>query len=64
LYGPTRPSWDRTQHQLRGYPTRDRTHFDQYASADVATQHTIVNQLQQVMLNVIPVVPNTESVDW
>ena len=38
--------------------------FDQYASADSATQHTIINKLQQVMLTVIPVVPTTESVDW
>src|SRR5262245_40561860 len=38
--------------------------IDQYASADDATQHEIVKKLQQVMLNVIPVVPTTESVDW
>jgi peptide/nickel transport system substrate-binding protein len=38
--------------------------FDQYASADSATQHTIINKLQQVMLSVVPVVPTTESVDW
>ena len=38
--------------------------FDQYASADTATQHDIVNKLQKVMLDVVPVVPTTESVDW
>jgi peptide/nickel transport system substrate-binding protein len=38
--------------------------FDQYASADDATQHSIVKQLEQVMLTQIPFVPTTESVDW
>jgi peptide/nickel transport system substrate-binding protein len=38
--------------------------LDQYASATTAQQHDIVKQLQQVMLNEIPVVPTTESVDW
>jgi peptide/nickel transport system substrate-binding protein len=38
--------------------------FDQFASADDATQHEIVKKLQQVMLTVIPIVPTTESVDW
>jgi peptide/nickel transport system substrate-binding protein len=38
--------------------------FDAYASADDAKQHDIVNQLQSVMLNEVPVVPITESVDW
>ena len=38
--------------------------FDQYAAADVATQHDIIKKIQQVMLNVIPMVPTTESVDW
>ena len=38
--------------------------FDQYAAADVATQHDIIKKIQQVMLDVIPMVPTTESVDW
>jgi peptide/nickel transport system substrate-binding protein len=38
--------------------------FEQYASADSATQHDIIKKLQKVMLDVIPVVPTTESVDW
>ena len=30
----------------------------------MATQHSIVNKLQQVMLKEVPVIPVTESVDW
>jgi peptide/nickel transport system substrate-binding protein len=38
--------------------------FDEFASADTARQHEIVDQLQRVMLDVVPVVPTTQSVDW
>jgi peptide/nickel transport system substrate-binding protein len=38
--------------------------LDQYAAADDATQHEIVKKLQAVMINTIPIVPTTESVDW
>ena len=39
--------------------------IDQYATTtDVATQHQIVNQLQQVMLQDVPLIPITEQVDW
>jgi peptide/nickel transport system substrate-binding protein len=38
---------------------------DQYATTtNSATQHSIVDQLQQVMLSEVPVIPMTESVDW
>ena len=39
--------------------------LNQYgATTSAATQHSIVNQLQQVMLKEVPVIPITESVDW
>lgn len=34
------------------------------ATTSVATQHSIVDQLEQVMLNDVPVIPVTEEVDW
>jgi peptide/nickel transport system substrate-binding protein len=39
--------------------------INQYATTtSAATQHSIVNQLQKVMLKDIPVIPVTEQVDW
>src|SRR6266568_1320897 len=39
--------------------------INQYAATtSPATQHLIVNKLQQVMLKEVPVIPVTESVDW
>jgi peptide/nickel transport system substrate-binding protein len=39
--------------------------INQYAAtAAPATQHSIVNQLEAVMLKEVPVIPVTESVDW
>ena len=38
--------------------------FNQYAGATTAQQHQIVNQLQQVMLNQLPVIPVLENVNW
>jgi peptide/nickel transport system substrate-binding protein len=39
--------------------------LNQYATTtDAATQHSIVDQLQQVMLSDVPLVPITEGVDW
>ncbi len=39
--------------------------INQYATTtDPATQHSIVDQLQKVMLQDVPVIPITESVDW
>jgi peptide/nickel transport system substrate-binding protein len=34
------------------------------ATTDPAKQHSIVNQLQKVMLSEVPVIPVVESVDW
>jgi peptide/nickel transport system substrate-binding protein len=39
--------------------------INQYATtADPAQQHSIVNQLEAIMLKQVPVIPITESVDW
>ncbi|MBC3839929.1 ABC transporter substrate-binding protein [Streptacidiphilus sp. 4-A2] len=39
--------------------------FDQYAAtADEATQKTIIGQLETVMLNQVPVIPVTEAAAW
>ena len=39
--------------------------INEYAvTANTATQHAIVNQLQKVMLTQVPVIPVTEAVDW
>jgi peptide/nickel transport system substrate-binding protein len=39
--------------------------LNSYANASTpAAQHQIMNQLQQVMLSQVPVIPVTESVDW
>jgi len=45
-------------------PATDKL-IDQYGSTtSAATQHSIVNKLEAVMVNEIPVIPITESVDW
>jgi len=39
--------------------------INQYATtSDPSTQHSIVNQLEAVMLKEVPLIPVTESVDW
>jgi peptide/nickel transport system substrate-binding protein len=38
--------------------------FDQYPSADEATQVSIIKQIAGHMLSDVPVIPTTESVDW
>jgi peptide/nickel transport system substrate-binding protein len=44
-------------------PTTDAL-FDQFAGADDATQHSLIKQISQVMLDQVPMVPTTESVAW
>lgn len=44
-------------------PTVDSL-IEQYASASSAQQHTIVDQLQKVLLTQVPVIPTTEQVSW
>jgi peptide/nickel transport system substrate-binding protein len=39
--------------------------IDEYATTtSAATQHSIINQLQEVMLKDVPLIPITEEVDW
>ncbi|HLQ54034.1 MAG TPA: ABC transporter substrate-binding protein [Streptosporangiaceae bacterium] len=45
-------------------PAVDKLINEYPATTNVATQHSIVNQLQAVMLRQVPVIPITESVDW
>jgi peptide/nickel transport system substrate-binding protein len=45
-------------------PATDKLIEDYAATADASKQHAIVRQLEQVMVNDIPVIPVTEGVDW
>jgi peptide/nickel transport system substrate-binding protein len=45
-------------------PATDKLIEDYAATADATKQHSIVQQLQAVMVNDIPVIPVTEGVDW
>ncbi len=67
LYGPnTAPIGQlaSTNYERYSNPATDKL-INQYgATADEAQQHAIVNQLEQVMLSQVPVIPITESVDW
>ena len=45
-------------------PATDKLINEYAATADPSVQHSIVNQLQKVMLADVPVIPVTESVDW
>jgi peptide/nickel transport system substrate-binding protein len=47
-----------------GNPATDQLINEYGATTDPAMQHSIVNQLQAVMLKEVPVIPVTESVDW
>jgi peptide/nickel transport system substrate-binding protein len=38
--------------------------LDEYSAASPAQQHQIIDQLQEVMLSQVPLIPVTESVDW
>ncbi len=56
---PASTNWERYAN-----PKTDQL-FDEYAATtSTATQHSIVNQLEQVMLTDVPVIPMTEEVDW
>jgi peptide/nickel transport system substrate-binding protein len=45
-------------------PATDKLINEYAATADTSTQHSIVSQLQKVMLSQVPVIPVTEAVDW
>lgn len=56
---PASTNWERYSN-----PATDKL-FEQYAATtDTATQHQIVDQLQQVMLSDVPFIPVTQSVNW
>jgi peptide/nickel transport system substrate-binding protein len=67
LYGPnTAPIGQlaTTNYERYSNPATDKL-IDSYGSTtDPAQQHAIVNQLEQVMLSQVPVIPITEGVDW
>jgi len=44
-------------------PTVDKA-LNDYAQADEATQHHLLNVVQEAMLRDVPVIPTTESVNW
>jgi peptide/nickel transport system substrate-binding protein len=53
-----------TNWERYGSPATDKL-LNQYGvTTSSATQHQIVNQLEQVMLSDVPVIPVTEGVDW
>jgi peptide/nickel transport system substrate-binding protein len=45
-------------------PATDKLINEYAATASPSVQHSIVSQLQKVMLSYVPVIPVTESVDW
>jgi peptide/nickel transport system substrate-binding protein len=45
-------------------PSTDKLIDEYAATTSTAVQHSIVNQLEQVMLTALPVIPMTEEVDW
>jgi peptide/nickel transport system substrate-binding protein len=45
-------------------PATDKLIDDYATTTSTAVQHSIVDQLEQVMLSDIPVIPMTEEVDW
>ena len=45
-------------------PSTDKLIAEYGATTSSATQHQVVNELQQVMLKDVPVIPVTEGVDW
>src|SRR5579875_1219772 len=53
-----------TNYERYSNPATDKL-IDEYATTtSVAVQHRIVDQLEQVMLSQVPVIPMTEEVDW
>ena len=56
---PAGSNWSRYSN-----PATDTLINDYAATANPATQHQVVNQLQQVMLKEVPFIPVTEEVNW
>jgi peptide/nickel transport system substrate-binding protein len=53
-----------TNYERYSNPATDSLIHSYAATTSVATQHAIVDQLQQVMLTDLPIVPVVEAVDW
>ncbi len=67
LYGPnTAPIGQlaSTNYERYSNPATDKLFNEYGGTTDESQQHAIVNQLEQVMLSQVPVIPITESVDW
>ena len=67
LYGPnSAPIGQTASTNWERYisPATDKLLDEFGATTDVATQHAIMDQLQEVMLKDVPVIPMTEQVDW
>ena len=56
---PAATNWERYSN-----PATDKLIDDYAATTSSAVQHSIVDQLEQVMLSDVPVIPMTEEVDW
>ncbi len=56
---PAGSNWERYSN-----PSTDALINSYATTTSAATQHSIVNQLQKVMLKEVPVIPVTEQVDW
>jgi peptide/nickel transport system substrate-binding protein len=67
LYSPNTAAVGKTavsNYERYSSPSTDAL-IEQYASTtSVAVQHQVVDELQQVMLSDVPVIPVTEAVDW
>ncbi len=67
LYGPNTAPIGKlasTNYERYSNPATDKLINDYGATTSESQQHAIVNQLEQVMLSQVPVIPVTESVDW
>jgi peptide/nickel transport system substrate-binding protein len=53
-----------TNYERYSNPATDKLILEYATTTSTALQHKIVDQLQQVMLSQVPVIPMTESVDW
>jgi peptide/nickel transport system substrate-binding protein len=56
---PASTNWERYSN-----PATDKLINEYAATTSSAVQHSIVDQLEQVMLSDVPVIPMTEEVDW
>jgi peptide/nickel transport system substrate-binding protein len=53
-----------TNYERYSNPATDKLFAEYGQTTSTATQHQIVDQLQQVMLSQVPIIPVTEEADW